>query len=95
MQAEGSQEGRNIGGDLSGKPLINLEVQAAAAQKAITRYLRRYIRTLLQAGLTPQQAAEEVNLMLGAIRDQAVYDSAIKEMMQTADRILEEKQSKG
>jgi hypothetical protein len=51
------------------RPLINRQVQATAAEKAILRYVRRYVETLEQAGLSREEADREAGILMAAVLD--------------------------
>src|SRR5262249_7342100 len=55
------------------EPLIDLETQALAAEKAITRYVKRYADTLAHAGWSSRDAIwVEVKRLLDAVRDEVL-----------------------
>jgi len=54
------------------EPLIDLETQALAAEKAIARYVRRYAQTLAQAVWSNDAIWLEVKRLLEAVRDEVL-----------------------
>jgi hypothetical protein len=54
------------------KALIDLKTQAVAAEKAITRYVKRYADTLAEAGWSPGAIYLEVRRLLEAVRDEVL-----------------------